>query len=67
MILNIRSNELQHREWERRTRQWHTKFLWFPMRVDDHRVVWLQKVWHKRDYYGGWEYRLENPLEVDNT
>ena len=67
MILKIKSAQRKQIEKQDRLRQWHLWFAWLPMRLSESKVVWLQNVYRRKDWYGSFEYSIRNPLEVDNT
>jgi hypothetical protein len=67
MILNIKSQAQRRSDKRERDKQWHPWFAWYPLRFNSKKVVWLQKVYRRADYYGGWEFVLTNPLKVENT
>lgn len=54
MTLKIDSNYKKYSE----QKEWHTWFAWFPIRVSNDEVIWLQAVERKRqNVFGDWEYK----------
>jgi hypothetical protein len=66
MILNIKSLKQRKREEKHKQSQWHPWFVWYPLRFNSEKVVWLQKVYRRKDYYGDWEFVLVDPLKEVN-
>ena len=63
----MRINKRQYRNGDRRTIK---KFAWFPLRVDNNTIIWLEWYWSDEVYFSGWDggewenekIRLINPV-----
>lgn len=64
MKLQIKSLNLRISEKFERERRWHRWFVWYPLRANPKTVIFLEKVYRRRDYYGKWEYSLTDPEKV---
>ncbi len=64
------------KEFERRMttlEEWHRYYVWWPMRMNDGRYVWLHSIWRRahiwrgpyvsRFEFSGWEYSISYPIE----
>lgn len=68
MKINLKSNHVKeaekrladHQEGEK-LQEWHFWFAWYPVRLDDNEVRWMENVGRKAIYYYGdfsnWVYR----------
>lgn len=64
MRFQIKAPHLRREEERAKERQWHRYFVWFPLRLNNSTVVFLERVYRRKDWYGGWEYSLINPMET---
>lgn len=43
--------------------EWHTWFAWYPLRISDYEVIWLENLQRRKSWRNGdWEYKkLDKP------
>jgi len=72
MQINRLSSEQRLQAKIKAREKWHTHFVWFPTRINQLKIVWLEKVFRKGKYeldydssvYWNWEYKEYNSVEA---
>lgn len=69
MELRIRGSAWREQDRQAKLSNWHTWFAWYPVRLGEFEVVWLERLKRKGKFYEGaghywwqWEYAHLPPL-----
>ena len=59
MRFNILSEVGRGRKALEFNKAWHSKFAWFPFRIDDNTVIWLERYMRRKPVSSGWVYKTK--------
>ena len=65
MRFNILSEVGRGRKALEFNKAWHSKFAWFPFRIDGNTIVWLERYMRRKPVSSGWVYKTRDKHIMD--